>query len=46
MPGIIVEGVFLSNDEDARFIIQPANQRLVVEAYARGILDYFERHPG
>lgn len=46
MPGIIVEGVFLSNDEDSRFIIQPANQRLMAGAYARGILEYFERHPG
>lgn len=46
MPGIIVEGAFLSNDDDARFVIQPANQRLMAEAYARGILEYFERHPG
>lgn len=46
MPGVIVEGIFLSNDQDAAFIVQPDNQRLVVNAYARGILDYFERHPG
>lgn len=46
MPGVIVEGVFLSNDEDAQFIVQPENQRLLVNAYAQGILDYFERHPG
>lgn len=46
MPGIVVEGAFLSNDDDARFVIQPANQRLMAEAYARGILNYFERHPG
>ncbi len=46
MPGIIVEGAFLSNDEDARFVIQPENQRLIVGAYARGILRYFENHPG
>lgn len=46
MPGVIIEGVFLSNDQDATFIIQPDNQRLVVDAYARGILEYFEEHPG
>jgi len=46
MPGIIVEGAFLSNDEDSRFIIQPENQQLMANAYARGILQYFENHPG
>ena len=46
MPGIIVEGAFLSNDEDARFVIQPENQRLMASAYARGILRYFENNPG
>lgn len=46
MPGIIVEGAFLSNDDDSRFVIQPDNQRLMAAAYARGILNYFERHPG
>ena len=46
MPGIIVESAFLSNDEDARFVIQPENQRLIAGAYARGILRYFENHPG
>jgi N-acetylmuramoyl-L-alanine amidase len=45
MPGIIVEAVFLSNDEDAAWIVQPQNQRIVVEAYVRGINDYFERYP-
>ncbi|CAA9582096.1 MAG: hypothetical protein AVDCRST_MAG87-3490 [uncultured Thermomicrobiales bacterium] len=46
MPGIIVEGAFLSNDEDTRFVIQPENQRLMAAAYARGILRYFDNHPG
>lgn len=46
MPGVIVEGVFLSNDQDAQFIIQLDNQQIVCQAYAAGILDYFERYPG
>lgn len=46
MPGVIVEGLFLSNDQDAAFIMEPDNQRLVVDAYAEGIFDYFERNPG
>jgi N-acetylmuramoyl-L-alanine amidase len=45
MPGVIAEASFLSNDGDAAWIVQPANQRLVVEAYARGILEYFENNP-
>lgn len=45
MPGLIVEAAFLSNDQDAVWIVQPDNQRLVVQAYAQGILDYFERYP-
>ncbi|MBA2247313.1 MAG: N-acetylmuramoyl-L-alanine amidase, partial [Chloroflexia bacterium] len=36
MPGMIVEGAFLSNDEDSRFIIQPEHQQLMADAYARG----------
>lgn len=46
MPGIIVEGLFISNDQDAAFVADPANQRLMVEAYAQGIMDYFEQSPG
>jgi len=46
MPGVIVEGVFLSNDLDAQFIVQPDNQRLLVDAYARGIIEYFATNPG
>lgn len=45
MPGVIIEAAFLSNDQDSAFIVQPGNQRMVVEAYARGIMEYFERHP-
>ena len=45
MPGAVVETVFLSNDLDAAWIVQPENQRLVIEAYVQGILDYFAKHP-
>ncbi|HYI25603.1 MAG TPA: N-acetylmuramoyl-L-alanine amidase, partial [Thermomicrobiales bacterium] len=45
MPGAIVESAFLSNDADSAWIVQPANQQIVVDAYVRGILDYFERYP-
>jgi len=45
MPGVIVEAGFLSNDQDAAWMVQSENQRLVVHAYAEGILDYFEQHP-
>jgi N-acetylmuramoyl-L-alanine amidase len=45
MPGVIVEAAFLSNDADAVWIAQPANQQIVVDAYVRGILDYFAMHP-
>ena len=45
MPGVIVEAAFLSNDEDAAWIVQPGNQRIVIDAYTRGILEYFDRNP-
>lgn len=45
MPGVVLEGAFLSNDLDAIFIVQPANQQLWVEAYALGIQDYFAQYP-
>ncbi|MGB3329813.1 MAG: N-acetylmuramoyl-L-alanine amidase [Thermomicrobiales bacterium] len=46
MPGIIVEPIFLSNEDDANFIAQEKNQKLLVDAYAAGILDYFAANPG
>lgn len=46
MPGIIIEPMFLSNEEDANFIANPDNQKLLVDAYAAGILDYFATNPG
>ena len=45
MPGVIAEIAFLSNDQDAAWLVQPDNQRIAVEAYARGILEYFEQNP-
>lgn len=45
MPGIVIEPVFITNDDDAAFIARPENQRLLVNAYADGILTYFETHP-
>ncbi|MGN6032573.1 MAG: N-acetylmuramoyl-L-alanine amidase family protein [Thermomicrobiales bacterium] len=46
MPGIIIEPVFLSNEDDANFIANPDNQKLLVDAYAQGILEYFAANPG
>jgi N-acetylmuramoyl-L-alanine amidase len=46
MPGAIVECAFISNDADAAFLADPANQEVIVDAYLRGILDYFEQYPG
>jgi N-acetylmuramoyl-L-alanine amidase len=45
MPGIFVEPVFVSNQDDANFLVNPDNQRLLVEAYANGIEAYLEQHP-
>jgi N-acetylmuramoyl-L-alanine amidase len=45
MPGVVIEPVFITNDDDASFIADPDNQQLLVDAYADGILTYFERYP-
>ncbi len=45
MPGIVVEAVFITNDDDAAFIARAENQRLLVDAYADGIQQYFQKHP-
>ena len=45
MPGVFVESVFLSNQDDANFIVNPDNQRLLADAIANGIETYFQRHP-
>ena len=46
MPGVIVEPVFITNQDDVDFIAVAENQRLLAEAYAEGIMNYFEQHPG
>lgn len=46
MPAIICEPVFLSNEDDAHFIADPKNQKMLADAYADGILDYFAKNPG
>lgn len=46
MPGVIVEPVFISNQEDTNFIVLPENQRLLAVAYADGIMNYFDQYPG
>lgn len=45
MPGVVIEPVFITNDDDAAFIADPANQRLLVDAYASAINTYFENYP-
>lgn len=45
MPGAVIEPVFITNDDDASFIALPENQGLLVEAYVRGIVTYFEQYP-
>jgi N-acetylmuramoyl-L-alanine amidase len=46
MPGVIIEPVFITNQEDVNFIVVPENQQILAEAYAEGIMDFFEKHPG
>ncbi len=46
MPAVVVEPVFLSNEDDAHFIADPKNQQMLANAYADGILDYFAKNPG
>ncbi len=45
MPGVVVEPVFISNDDDAAFLATAENQAVIVDAYAAGILQYFISHP-
>ncbi len=45
MPGVIAEPVFLSNDDDAAFLAEPKNQAVIVDAYERAILQYFQTYP-
>ncbi len=46
MPGAVVEGLFLSNDEDAAFITSEAASEAIVGAYERAIVRYFAEYPG
>jgi N-acetylmuramoyl-L-alanine amidase len=46
MPGAIVEPVFITNQDDVDFIVLPENQLLLAEAYAEGIMTYFDKYPG
>lgn len=41
MPGIIVEGLFLSNDDDAAFMVTESAAPALASAYEQAILDYF-----
>jgi len=40
MPGVVAEGLFLSNDEDADFIQRPEAQDTIAGAYERAILAF------
>lgn len=46
MPGIICEALFITNDADAAFLADPANQETIVDAYTEGIIQYFDKYPG
>jgi N-acetylmuramoyl-L-alanine amidase len=46
MPGAVVEGLFLSNDEDAAFIQSDIAQETLVGAYEEAISRYFDVYPG
>lgn len=46
MPGAVVEGLFLSNDEDAAFIESDKAENTLVTAYEEAIDQYFSVYPG
>jgi N-acetylmuramoyl-L-alanine amidase len=46
MPGAVVEGLFLSNDEDAAFIESDTAAETIVGAYEQAITRYFSVYPG
>jgi N-acetylmuramoyl-L-alanine amidase len=46
MPGVVVEGLFLSNDDDAKFIGSDVAEDTIVGAYERAIKRYFDVYPG
>lgn len=46
MPGAVVEGLFLSNEDDARFIESDVAADTLVGAYEQAIQQYFSIYPG
>jgi N-acetylmuramoyl-L-alanine amidase len=46
MPGAVIEGLFLSNDEDAAFIQSDIAEETLVGAYEEAITRYFGVYPG
>lgn len=46
MPGAVVEGLFLSNEDDARFITSDVAKDTIVGAYEQAITGYFDVYPG
>lgn len=46
MPGAIIEGLYLSNAEDAAFVETEAATDAIVNAYEDAIVDYFATYPG
>ncbi len=46
MPGAVVEGLFLSNDEDAAFVVSDGALDALVTAYEQAIVAYFGEFPG
>jgi N-acetylmuramoyl-L-alanine amidase len=46
MPGAVIEGLFLSNDEDATFIRSDIADETLVGAYDEAITRYFSVYPG
>jgi N-acetylmuramoyl-L-alanine amidase len=46
MPGVVVEGLFLSNEDDAAFIESDKAEETIVGAYDAAIKQYFDVYPG
>jgi N-acetylmuramoyl-L-alanine amidase len=46
MPGAVIEGLFLSNDDDATFVQSDIADDTLVGAYEEAITRYFSVYPG
>ena len=46
MPGAVIEGLFLSNDEDAAFVQSDIADETLVGAYEEAVTRYFSVYPG